>query len=247
MSSGSFIKLKGSDVHGVAQALKTLLDQRGVTGLHCTNGTYMYPADKIVPTSLAGFKYVDENLAQSGDALLVALNSNVSMAGIMDRKNAGAEERASLESEDVRALKVAVPLQEQFPDRNIVVLFYDQETPTALYDALSTAGHNLKTLHKWGYGTNPQAAKIEGTDFFAKTLGFPMPDDSKPVCYEITDLQDQTGVVQVTKLTEAKGANGKAYIDQTGKLGFDVASSLKKYQQPAVKIQIAPPGTAHIA
>lgn len=247
MASGFFLKLKGSDVGGVATALKTVLDQRGITGLHCTNGTYMYPAERVVPTTLAGFKYLDEKVSATQDAFLVALNSNVSMANIMDQKNASDAERASLESEDVRASKVAEPLQQLFPHRAIVVLFYDQDTPNQLYGALSEAGLDMKSLHKWGYGTNPQAAKIEATEYFSQTFGFPTPDDTKPVCYGITKVEDQTNVVSVVKLTEAAGSNGKPYISKAGKLGFDVPASLAQYQQPVSRIQIAPPGTPHIA
>lgn len=198
----------------------------GLTSLHCTNGTYAYEAERIVPTTLAGFKFINDKIAVPTDPFLVAVNSDASMRVIMDQKGASQEEKDAVESQHVRALKVALPLNELFPDREIVIVYYDKPTPADLYRTLFQEGINLESLHKWGYGTDPKAAKIEGAEFFNRVLAFPTPNDIKPVCYDITAQEDQSAVVQVIKLTEEKGLDGKPYISTQGKLLFDVPLQL---------------------
>lgn len=201
--------------------------------LHATNGTFMYEADLIVPTMLAGFQFIAENrnLSKSHHVFLIGVNSDISMEGIMDAKQASRAERDSLEDQQVRALKVAAPLALQHPKRDIIVTYYDEPTPTELYRTLrQDLNCDTYTLHKWGYGTKPDAPKIEGSEYFDFTLGFPMPNDRNPVCYGITPVENQPQV-NVFKLTEKSGTR-MPYLSQDGKILFPVNDpSLDRYTQ----------------
>lgn len=208
--------------HSDESALETLLVQRdhASEGFHFTNGTYMAPAALVVPTTVIGFGYISETLANKDDAFVIAINSDVSMHGIMDKKNATEDERKSVEDQVTRAMKVAGPLSEQNPDKRVFVIFYDEETPTALYDLLAEGGINMASLHKWGYGTNPDAPKIEGAHNFSHVFGFPMPNDIKPVCYDITVSENQSDIVKVVNLKDKvnaynNAASGMAGVTQT--------------------------------
>lgn len=73
--------------------------------------------------------------------------------------------------------------------------------PTPLYDAISKSGVvKMKSLHKWGYRTDPDAPKIEGAHNFATVYGFPLPNDTKPLCHDLTAYEDQSSFVEVVKL-----------------------------------------------
>lgn len=217
--------------------LKTLGDQ-GIDAVHCTNGTYAYDKSRVVPTTLAGFQYVADVYASPKDAFLVAVNSSNSMSAIMDAKEAPALYRQTIEDQWTRARKAYEPLAAQFPDRNIAVVFYDEETPTALYDCfledsdLVNDGEflRLKSLHKWGYGTDPAAPRIEGAHDFENVIGFPLPNDVKPICHNITAIEDQSAFVRVVDLRTEFGKHGQPYITTDGKLRFDVPKEFTTYQ-----------------
>jgi len=172
------------------------LAKAGVSSGHFTNGVYSFPASLVVPTVLAGFQYaLDKSGPNDNSALIVAVNSDKSMA-VIDAKSG----KPTLETEEVRARKVAEPLALQNPNRQVVVVYYDEETPNALYDKLSAAGFGMQSLFKWGYGTNPQAGVIEGAENFNVVRGFPLPNDIKPVCTELSRKTDQKGSVEVVDL-----------------------------------------------
>lgn len=226
MSFSRTVTINLTDKDGIVECLKKI----GVDRAHFTNGTYTMPVDKMMPTTLAGFQCVSDNFSKPTDAFVIAINSDISMSRIMDAKNASVEERAAVESQLMRAHKVAGPLQAQHPDREIVVMFYDEDTPTALYDHLAENGFDMVTLHKHGYGTEPNAPRIEGAHNFSKVLAFPLPHDEKPVCYELTQRGNQTGTVTVVKLTEEVGPHGAPYISKSGEVLFPLNhDSLKKY------------------
>lgn len=221
------------NLHLVEQVNAPLAPLPSHLPMHATNGTFMYEADLIVPTTLAGFQFIAENrnLSKGHHVFLIGVNSDISMEGIMDAKQASRAERESVEDQQVRALKVAAPLALQHPKRDIIVTYYDEATPTELYRTLR---HDLRcdtyTLHKWGYGTKPDAPKIEGSEYFDFTLGFPMPNDRNPVCYGITPVENQPQV-NVFKLTENSGVRA-AYLSQDGKILFPVNDhSLDRYTQ----------------
>ncbi len=188
------------------------LSREGITSGHFTNGTYMYNSETIVPTVLAGFKYLADQYQNSSEVFIIAVNSDKSMADIMDAKNASTEERSLLEGQQTRALKVVEPLSIKHSNRDIIVMFYDESTPTPLYDFLSESGFGMKTLHKWGYGTDFDSPRIEGAHNFSQVYAFPLPNDTKPVCYNLTVAEDQSDVVKVIKLTEESKPNGQPYI-----------------------------------
>lgn len=220
-----------------------ILKESGVRSIHATNGTYAMPQEKIIKTSWGGFEYIARTEAESSDAFVIAVNSDVSMEEIMADKTAALEERErllvqererqeiegaeedailalddkfdelendkvalqsqidTLEDQEKRAFKIAHPLQKAHPERTYVVMYYDEGTPTQLYEALSQSGDlKLKTLHKWGYGTDPDAPKIEGAEFFDRVYGFPLPGEEKPLCHDITAHKDQSKLVKVVLL-----------------------------------------------
>ncbi|MAZ76148.1 MAG: hypothetical protein CMH31_02480 [Micavibrio sp.] len=179
------------------------LHEAEVTAFHATNGTYVYAAEMIVPTTLAGFQFLAEERSQDSDAFVIAVNSDLSMTGIMDAKKASQEERDALEDQEKRAMKVAIALQKNHPDRQVIVMFYDEDTPTALYDAIAESGTiTMESLHKWGYGTDPNAPKIEGAHNFRAVYGFPLSNDTKPLCHDLTAHEDQSSFVEVVKLNK---------------------------------------------
>lgn len=186
------------------------LNDLGVKGAHFTNGTFALAAEMIVPTTLAGFKYSSQ--FQPYLPLVVAVNSDESMLRIG---------KVDFESQLERAMKVAEPLAEVFPDNKVIVLFYDEETPNKLYASLQRHGHT-RTHHKWGYGTEPSAPKIEGAELFDRVYAYPMPNDKKPVCWEETPLADEPQDIQVVDL------RGQL-IAPDGVL-FELPENLKKYQ-----------------
>jgi len=174
---------------------------QGIESAHFTNGVYSYSSALVVPTVLAGFEYaVEQSPKDDASALVIAVNSDKSMKLIMDKKNATQAERDALENHLQRARKVAFPLMEQHLDREIVVIYYDEETPNALYDKMNAAGFGMKSLFKWGYGTNPQEGVIEGVECFDVVRGHPLPNDIKPVCTELTRKTGQAGYVDVVDL-----------------------------------------------
>lgn len=190
--------------------------EEGVESGHFTNGTYAYQADVIVPKILAGFQYIADNDPNS-TPLVIAVNSDISMNGIMDKKGYTPEQKTGMEDQMTRAEKVAMPLAIQNPNRPVVVIFYDEETPTALYDFLAENEFGMETLHKWDYGTDKDGPKIEGAHNFKRVLAYPSPDNSQPLCHDITISEDQSGYVEVVDLTKEKLSNGSPYISQEGK------------------------------
>lgn len=195
-----------------------------LTSVHATNGTYAYDADTIVPTTLASFQFIADNdhLCKKHHAFVIGVNSDVSM------RNAGIDVQ---EDQQTRALKVALPLALQHPDRTIAVIYYDEETPEELYRALRhDVGADLYTLHKWGYGTAPNAPKIIGSDHFEFTFGFPLPNDQKPVFYDKTPVENQSHV-NVYKLSGGEGRFGH-YLSDAGKITFPVKDpSLERHTE----------------
>jgi hypothetical protein len=226
--------LNSTDAYDISDALAA----SAVNAFHFTNGTYAYKAEMIVPTMLAGFQYVSDEIAGKHDTFVIAVNSDMSMRGIYQKQGKTQADMDALEGQLQRALKVAGPLAEQQLGRNIIVLFYDEETPTALYRNLAGNGLHLKSLHKWGYGTDPKMPRIEGAENFWEVLGFPLVNDTKPVCTDITAMQDQSAVVQVIKLHEAvrPSPHGAPYLSMQGKVLFPVRPSLESHHQASLGV-----------
>ncbi len=217
MALENLIIINASDEKEIAETIRS----NGIETLHCTNGTYAYPREKILPTILAGFQFIADRFSSPDDAFLIAVNSDASMADIMKAK--GSPDQA--ESQQVRIAKFAGTLAEQFPHRKIVIAFYDKATPTDLYQSLNQEGLNMANLYKYGYGTDPKAPKIEGANFFSRVLAFPLLDDVRPVCHDLTPVENQTGIVSVFKLDSEIGSHGAPYLSPQGKVLFSVPES----------------------
>lgn len=163
--------------------IRRQLEYECADGAHFTNGTYAYKAEQIVPTTIEGFRYVLKQ--QPTLPLVIAVNSDKSMTALGKK---------DFELQTYRAEKVAEPLARAFPDSQIIVIFYDEKTPVELYKALSKS-KVTSTLHKWGYGTTPDAPVIEGAQYFKSVYAYPLPNDRKPVCYYQTRLPEAKGEV----------------------------------------------------
>lgn len=180
-----YITIESTDHQAILAKLKLLAPE----GAHFTNGTYALPQRITVATTLAGFKYVLDN-NNSALPLVIAINSDKSM---QDMKKTGFEEQ------NARAKDVAIPLAETFPHNRIIVIFYDEPTPNALYEVLSEKNMTC-SLSKWGYGTDSNAPRIEGAEYFQIVYGFPFVDDLKAVCWQDTERGNQQGRIEVADL-----------------------------------------------
>lgn len=183
--------------------------------LHATNGAYGAPRHVVEGTTVTGFKYLDDHVADPADAFLIAVNSDKSMA------NAG---KADSERQNTRAMKVLEPVAAQFPDRRVIGCFYDEETPTERYKAFSeTVGLTTASLHKWGgFGIGDNAPVIEGAEYFDRALAFPFYNADKPAFWNDTRKGNQSDIVEVVDLHRTDLNNGKPYLDPKNKPLFDL-------------------------
>ncbi len=195
------------------------LENHGVKGAHFTNGIYAYKAKMVVPTTLAGFKWVSEE--QKDLPFIIAINSDVSVK-ILGKQD--------LETQTLRAKKVAEPLAKAFPNNQVIIIYYDEKTPTALYEQLSKSGLTT-TLHKWGYGTADNTPKIEGAEYFEQVYAFPLPNDKKPVCYYDTEISDKSQNIIIFDLRDK-------LITENGVL-FKLPASLQEYIDPTANLTTA--------
>jgi hypothetical protein len=124
------------------------------------------------------------------------------MIEIMRQKGKTATEISKLENTKGRAEKIGIPVALQFPERPVAVIFYNEDKPNNLYGALRMGGIGMDTLHKWNYGTNPDAGVIDGAENFEKVYAYPLPNDMKPVCAELTRKTGQEGVVDIIELRD---------------------------------------------
>lgn len=126
--------------------------------------------------------------------MVLAVNSDKSMIALVLNKT---NYKTQLE----RSNKVAIPLAKKFPNHQIFVVYYDEETPYNLYKSLQNKIGSTGILHKWGYGIQDKSPRIEGAEFFKQVYALPLPNDIKPVCYDNTLEQNNKpkNVVVVTK------------------------------------------------
>lgn len=73
--------IESKNVSNISKALKAF----GRTSAHFTNGIYDVGLNLITPTILAGFQFVMDNEQHDSNALIIAINSDVSTANIMDK------------------------------------------------------------------------------------------------------------------------------------------------------------------
>lgn len=187
------------------------LQKMKVNAAHFTNGTFALAPKLIVPTTLAGFKRVTKTYSRL--PLVIAVNSDKSMAAMG---------KTGYDNQQTRAEKVAIPLQQVFPKNKVIVVYYDEDTPFELYEALSKQALT-RTLHKWGYGTSEDAPMIKGAEFFELVYGFPLPNDKKPLCYDISVKADKPQSIIVDDLRDE-------LINADNKVLFKLPHSLKEYE-----------------
>lgn len=192
------------------------LKAMNVESAHFTNGTYALGPDITVATTLAGFKHVltDNNISLP---LIIAINSDESMRSMG---------KTDFKDQKTRANIVAKPLAATFPNNKVIIMFYDEKTPYTLYELLAE-NKITHSLHKWGYGTEPNAPKIEGAEFFSVVYGYPLVDDTKTVCWEDTPVVDQNGI----KVSDLRGE----LITSERKCLFVLPAILKNYQDASVQ------------
>lgn len=240
--------------------IENTLHKKGIKSGIFTNGIYAAPRDVVLPTTLAGFQVAVDHFSRPDDAIIVAVNSDVSLDLIYEAKSNKlledyVENGRSLESDEemnlatshlylaqqklraergrtefqnIRAAKLATPLASQFENRDVAIMFYDEATPEALYEALALKGFGMTTLFKWGFGTEKDAPRIEGASNFENVLAFPFLDDAKPICHDITVVEDQSDLVKVLRLQD-QTVDRPAYMSQDGDLLFPLADSLRRY------------------
>lgn len=223
-------------------SLVSILVEKFSSG-HFTNGTYAPPTALVVPSNLAAFQYAADNEITENTPVIIAVNSDKSMSGIIDKKielgTASNADKERLEDQNARALKVAVPLALQHPNRRVVAVFYDEETPNWLYGSLRAESFGMETLSKGGYGTDPNAGVIEGAENFRRVNAHPLPNDIKPVCAELTRKTGQKGNVHIVDLRTEIGPHGRPYISPKNECLFPLAAELAIYGE-----QISQPSAA---
>ncbi|MGE4314268.1 MAG: hypothetical protein AB7E85_08380 [Pseudobdellovibrionaceae bacterium] len=213
------------DKNAIIKALRGYLPEGG--RIHVTNGGYSLPQDKIVPTMLAGFQFLHDFYMRSDDIFVLAVNSDSSMVPAYLKNNTPDHER---EGQYLRAQKMAQPLATLFPHVPVIVMFYDEATPTALYESLEAAGLPLRSLHKWGYGTGENVPKIEGAELFESTLAFPLPHEGEvPFFHGLTDMPEAPQPVDIFDLRQEVGMHGAPYISYGNKVLFAVPPALASF------------------
>lgn len=207
-----YILIESTNHEEILAKLKAL----DVASAHFTNGTYAFGPEITVATTLAGFKHV---LADNNPdlPLIIAINSDESMRLLG---------KTDFKDQKTRANIVAKPLAEAFPKNKVIIMFYDEKTPNKLYELLSK-NKITYSLYKWGYGTEPNAPKIEGAELFSVVYGYPLVNDTKPVCWEDTPVVDQKNIIKVADL------RGKL-ITSDRKCLFSLPENLKDYQDSSV-------------
>jgi len=200
--------------------------------IHVTNGVYSAKPELIVPTTLAGFKYISDQtvICKKYDVFVIAVNSDQSFLRLMFAKNASDEEFAAMEDQRTRAMKVALPLAQMVGNRDVAVVFFNEETPAELFHRFTEQGLEQVSLHKWGYGTEPDAPMIVGADRFQQVYGFPLPNDIKPFAHDMTHREKQPSV-KVVRLTEYDEDRGNGpYLSTNNKVLFPVENpALQQY------------------
>lgn len=156
-------------------------------GAHFTNGIYGIDIKKLLPTTVAFFTHLLDS-TRDGRNIVIAMNSDKSLETL---KLSG---QYAAESE--RAQTLGLQLAHCFPNNNVIIVFFDEETPHQLYSGLKKEGVLEKsTLHKWGYGTKPDEPAIIGAELFeGRVYASPFPFDEKPLCYDQTERKQNENI-----------------------------------------------------
>ena len=227
------------------EIILTRLNSIGIRRGHFNNGTYTLPKDVFAPAFLAAFRRVIDLQPEAGVPLIVAINSDKSMIDSFKGKNNEDVLVQDLAPQIERAKNVTSLLSALFPDRQTVAIFYDEQTPFELYEALNKNGFDISSLHKVGFGTSPDDKPIIGAQFANWVYACPAPFAGKPVMYTDTRAANEfdTRPNLVEDITEVIGPHGATYIQKGngGKILFPVPAVLSQYSlatqgvQPALK------------
>ncbi len=214
------------------RAIHAQLAARGIQSGHFNNGTFNMPKDKFAPAFLAAFKRVlDLHDGETETPLIVAINSDKSMINSYQDKENKNELISKLILQQERAQNVVSLLSALYPDRPVVAIFYDEQTPFELYEDFYVRDFSMNSLHKVGFGTSREDKPIIGAQFFNLVYACPLPFDEKPVMYK--DTRDTVSTDRqpdfVEKLTEVNGPHGRPYITKDGKILFDLPPALEHY------------------
>ena len=194
--------IEDTDKTEIIEQVKTLTNGF----LHATNGAYGAPLDVVWGTTVTGFRFLNDHIVGIQDAFMIAVNSDQSM---------NAAGKPTPETQIERAMKVALPVAATHQGRQVLVTFYDEQTPTELYNALADAeGITPATLHKWGgFGIGENAPVIEGAESFERVYAFPFYNKDKPAFWDDTKTGNQSDIVEVVDLHRTTKNEGKAYLD----------------------------------
>lgn len=175
---------------GGADSVAYIIKRLGIRTIHATNGAYAQPLPLIRITMPAGVDYVLDHHDDQNAAIVVAVNSDVSVARLS----------GVFEHQAIRSHKVTQSLQGNIGKTDVIIGFYDEDTPQAFYDRLkfnSRDAFTMASLHKWGYGTHEDAPRIIGSENFEKVYGFPLPErlaDIKPTYWSFTPKGENKAV-----------------------------------------------------
>lgn len=233
----NMIIIKDTDKKKIAD----MIAGNGISRVHATNGAYSFPTRPSAATTLVGYQYLrDKGVYRPGDAALIAVNSHTSLArGIQEKIAQGSATHADIdkiEDQMARAAKPAnsltIQMQKFHPRESVIVCFYDEATPTEIYESLASDGRiRICSLHKNGFGTDPQAGRIEGAEFAENVFGFPLPNDGRPLYDDITRKQtdEDFARVQTAELKTAVGPHGKPYITPDFTVLIPLAAGLEEF------------------
>ena len=226
-----------------ATSIASVLKDMCITTGHFTNGVYGgLPRKTLAPTVLAGFQYVADReevpasveLFYNIPPLFIALNSDKSAEILMDQKiklgTATQAQKDAIEDQYTRALKVTVPLayQHRRYEREVIALFYDEETPKELYTTLKNEIAFQETLFK--YGTNEKEGIIVGGDCFKTLYAFFYPkDEIKSLTDELTSRTGQDGFPKPVDLRVVVGPHGAPYLTRENECLFPLAPENRMY------------------
>ena len=249
----------------IAQAL---LDH-GVERAHFVNGIFGAPQQLVLPMQAAWFKGLDclsklsgvfntfapkdhlslpyTSLVKKNDAFIIAVNSNVSVDEINEEKIARGEDTPPYVNQYERAANMAVPLAKMFPNRPVIVIFYDEKEPAksqtqeceGLYDRLNKAMPNLlQTLMKGDYGTSKEKGEIVGASLFRKVFGIPLPKDTahiSPECATLNKPSQDDDNIKVMRLTDHENIFGRPMMTDKNKVLFSMPKGFSDLQESVWK------------
>lgn len=243
-------------------AIVERLQEQNINRGHFVNGIFGAPQEIVLPMQAAWFKGLDNlskltntfnhvvakvtkspaqdyaGMVQNDDAIIIAVNSDLSVNRINADKSADGVK--PIPDQYKRADQIAAPLAEMFPNRKVVVVFYDEKEPAqsrtqsdlGLYDALNEKMPNLlQTLMKGGWGTSAKEGEIVGRNLFRFTFGIPLPHDTAhlaPYCAGQNAMTPgpQQDSVNVTRLTSMNNIFGRQMMTEANKALFKLPDSV---------------------